>query len=66
MFSDVGQLTIDWRARNVYWTDAGFRWIAMKQLPDNIAAHNSMDTYMKVVLDSQIDIPTGIVVHPHE
>ncbi|XP_052783950.1 uncharacterized protein LOC128219862 [Mya arenaria] len=62
----VGQVTIDWRARNVYWTDAGFGWIAMKALPKNITSHNSLDTRMKVIVDHQLETPTGIVVHPHK
>ncbi|WAR27306.1 LRP4-like protein [Mya arenaria] len=61
----VGQVTIDWRARNVYWADGGYGWIAMKPLPEDISRHNSLDTTMKVVVDQQLDTPTGIVVHPH-
>ncbi|WAR27296.1 hypothetical protein MAR_013000, partial [Mya arenaria] len=61
----VGQVTIDWRARNVYWADGGYGWIAMKPLPKNISRHNGLDTRMKVVVDQQLDTPTGIVVHPH-
>ncbi|XP_060593844.1 low-density lipoprotein receptor-related protein 4-like isoform X2 [Ruditapes philippinarum] len=61
---DIGHLAIDWLGRNVYWTDAGFGWIAMKHLPENITQINSADQNFRVVVDEFIEKPTGIVVHP--
>jgi hypothetical protein len=62
--TDIGHLAIDWLGRNVYWTDAGFGWIAMKHLPENITQINSADQNFRVVVDEFIEKPMGIVVHP--
>ena len=60
----VGQMTIDWLARNVYWTDSGYGWIAMKSFPESIATVNSLDRSFRVIVDTFLDVPTGIIVSP--
>ncbi|XP_052217150.1 low-density lipoprotein receptor-related protein 4-like isoform X2 [Dreissena polymorpha] len=63
---DVGQVTIDWRAGNVYWADAGYGWIAMKELPDDVTTHNSLDPHFRVLVDRRLDMPTGLAVFPEK
>ncbi|XP_053404897.1 low-density lipoprotein receptor-related protein-like [Mercenaria mercenaria] len=63
---DIGQLAIDWLGRNVYWADTGYGWIAMKKLPAGINQHNSADPNFRLVVDTYLEKPTGIVVHPEK
>lgn len=60
----VGQLCVDWRGHNIYWTDSVYGWIAMQKLPPNILTHNSLQTSFKLVVERYLHTPTGIVVHP--
>ena len=59
-------MTVDWLGRNVYWTDAGFGWIAMKHLPDSVLQINSANPNFRLVVDKYLYKPTGIVVHPEK
>ncbi|KAL4219821.1 Low-density lipoprotein receptor-related protein 4 [Mactra antiquata] len=63
---DIGQVAVDWRGRNVYWTDTGYGWIAMKKLPVSLNTHDSTDHRFKVILNKYLQQPSGIAVHPHE
>jgi len=64
LLSDIGQLSMDWKARNIYWSDIGFSWIAMKPLAASFGTTNSLDSTFRVVVDKYLEKPTGVAAHP--
>ena len=48
---------MDWVSDNMYWTDQVYNWILMSPLEGDIY------TYHKVI-DTELDKPGGIAVHP--
>ena len=56
--SQVNGLAVDWYSNAVYWTDAGKRTIAMTR------ANKGRQDLSKVMISSNLDEPSGIVVHP--
>lgn len=56
----VGQLAVDWIAKNVYWVDALYDWIAVRSYA------RSARKYTRVIIETELDRPEGIAVHPLE
>lgn len=49
---------MDWIGQNVYWTDAGHKWIGMASYrKDRIGMH-------KIIINDTLVTPTGIVTDP--
>ena len=48
-------VAVDWLTGNVYWTDAAYDWIIM---------HDASGTRNVLIIDEDLDIPTGIAIHP--
>ncbi|KAK3594169.1 hypothetical protein CHS0354_013660 [Potamilus streckersoni] len=62
--SGVGQLGVDWVSGNCYWVDTVYGWIVMQAIPKDFSKVNSLNPNFKMVVDTYIDIPTGIAVYP--
>ncbi|XP_030828965.1 uncharacterized protein LOC593350 [Strongylocentrotus purpuratus] len=53
--SSVLGVAVDWLTGNVYWTDAAYDWIIM---------HDANGTRNVLIIDEDLDIPTGLAIHP--
>lgn len=53
----VEGLTVDWINRKIYWTDSGFKRV--------MAADLSNGTQMTTIVNSSLNNPRGIAVHPN-
>ncbi|KAK3586652.1 hypothetical protein CHS0354_024257 [Potamilus streckersoni] len=62
--SGVGQLAVDWVSGNCYWVDAVYGWIVMQAIPKDLSRFDSRNPNFKMVVDTYLDIPTGIAVYP--
>ncbi|KAL3848551.1 hypothetical protein ACJMK2_019402 [Sinanodonta woodiana] len=62
--SGVGQLAVDWVSGNCYWVDTVYGWIVMQAIPKDLSRLNSLNPNFKMVVDTYLDIPTGIAVYP--
>lgn len=54
----VGQVAIDWIAKNLYWVDGLYNWVAVR------AINSTDESDMKVLFHDHIDEPQGLAVHP--
>ena len=51
----VTGIAVDWLARSVFWTDAAYNWIMVS---------NYEGSRRSVVIEGDLDTPSGITVHP--
>lgn len=56
--SSVNGIAVDWAARNIYWTDGLYRWIAVTRARPSAVGH-------KTVVSMDVEQPYGIAVWPH-
>lgn len=54
----VGQLAVDWISQNVYWVDSLYDRIGVRSYA--VSAEN----YTRVIVETDLDRPEGIAVHP--
>ncbi|KAL3848553.1 hypothetical protein ACJMK2_019404 [Sinanodonta woodiana] len=62
--SGVGQVAVDWVSGNCYWVDTVYGWIVMQAIPKDLRDFSSANPNFKTVVDTYLDMPTGIAVYP--
>ncbi|KAL3848554.1 hypothetical protein ACJMK2_019405 [Sinanodonta woodiana] len=62
--SGVGQVAVDWVSGNCYWVDTVYGWIVMQAIPKDLRDFSSVNPNFKTVVDTYLDLPTGIAVYP--
>ncbi len=50
-------IAVDWMANNIYWADGAYDWIMLT---------NYNGSLFKALIDTQVDKPRGITVHPQQ
>ena len=54
------KIAVDWISNNVYWVDELHQWIAVQPGTNR----DSNQTLYRVIVDSDLDTPTGLAVDP--